>query len=74
MPSKTIEQVLKDNTKKWMDIPGIEGTAVGMYKDRLCIKIFTSIQPDKIKTMIPTSINGYQVVIEYMGQIHSLEQ
>ena len=74
MPSKTIEQVFKDNTSKWLDTPGIEGMAIGMCNDQPCIKIFTSARPDEIKTMIPTAIEGYQVVIEYTGQIRALEQ
>ncbi len=74
VPSKTIEKVLKDNTSKWLDIPGIEGTAIGMCNDQPCIKIFTSARPDEIKTMIPTAIEGYQVVIEYTGQIRALDQ
>ena len=73
VPSKTIEQVLKENTSKWMDIPGIEGTAIGMCKDQPCIKIFTSAQPDEIQPMIPKTIEGYQVDIEYTGQIRALD-
>lgn len=74
MPSKTIEQVLKENTSKWLDIPGIEGAAIGMCKDQLCIKIFTSTLPDEIQPMIPKAIEGYKVDIEYTGQIRVRDQ
>ena len=74
LPGKTIEQVLKDNTSKWMDIQGIEGTAIGLCNDQPCIKIFTSIQPEEIQTMIPAALEGYPVVIEYTGSIRPLNQ
>ena len=74
VPGKTIEQVLKDNTSKWLDIRGIEGTAIGLCHDQPCIKIFTSIQPEEIQTMIPAAVEGYPVVIEYTGSFRPLNQ
>ena len=70
----TIEQVLKENTSKWLAIPGVEGTAIGMCNDKPCIKIFTSARPDEIQPMIPAMIEGYQVVVEYTGQFRALEE
>lgn len=74
VPGKTIEQVLKDNTSKWMAIQGIEGAAIGVCNDQPCIKIFTSIQPEEIQSMIPAALEGYPVVIEYTGSIRPLNQ
>jgi len=74
VPGKTIEQVLKDNSSKWLAIPGIEATAIGLCNDRPCIKIFTSIQPEEIEAMIPAAVQGYPVVIEYTGPFRALDQ
>lgn len=74
VPGKTIEQVLKDNTSKWLDIRGVEGTAIGLCDGQPCIKIFTSIQPEKIQTKIPMAIEGYRVVLEHTGSIRPLNQ
>ena len=38
MPDKTIEQVLKERTDEWMGIPGVEGTAIGLFEGRPCIR------------------------------------
>ena len=73
VPPKTIEQVLKENTSKWLDIPGVEGTAVGMCNDEPCIRIFASAPPDEIQATIPKVIEGYPVVIDYSGPIRALE-
>jgi hypothetical protein len=45
-----------------------------MCNDRPCIKILTSARPEEIQTTIPKAIEGYQVVIEYIGQIRALDQ
>ena len=74
VPGKTIEQVLKDNTSKWLSIPGIEGSAIGLCNDQPCIKILTSVQPEEIQALIPAAVEGYPVVIEYTGSIRALDQ
>jgi len=72
--SKSIEQVLKENTDGWMTIPGIEGTAIGLFRGKPCIKIFTSSKSEKIRAQIPSTVEGYPVIIEETGQFRALEQ
>jgi hypothetical protein len=74
MPEKTIEQVLKDRTDEWMAIPGVEGTAIGLLKGKPCIRIFTSRKPQKIRDKIPSTVEGYPVIIEETGAFRALEQ
>ena len=38
MPSKTIEEVLKEHTDELMSIPGVVGTAEGLCYGNPCIK------------------------------------
>ncbi len=74
MPQKTIEQVQESHTPEWMAIPGVEGTAIGLFKGKPCIKIFASIKAQKLRGKIPSSVEGYPVVIEETGTFHPLEQ
>ena len=74
MPERTIEQVLKDNTDKWMAIPGVEGIAIGLFEDKPCIKIFTSSKPQQLRDKIPSTVEGYPVIIEETGEFRALEQ
>jgi hypothetical protein len=73
MPDKTIQQVLQDNTDQWMTIPGVEGTAIGLFKGKPCIRIFTSSKPQQLKDKIPSTVEGYPVIIEESGSFHSLD-
>ncbi len=74
MPERTIEQVLKDKTNQWMAIPGVEGTAIGLSEGKPCIKIFTSSKPQEVRTKIPSTVEGYPVIIEETGEFRALEQ
>ncbi len=74
MPQKTIEQVQEAHTPEWMAVPGVEGTAIGLFKGKSCIKIFASVKPQKLRGKIQASVEGYPVIIEETGIFRPLEQ
>ncbi|MHC4206179.1 MAG: hypothetical protein ACYSTT_16130 [Planctomycetota bacterium] len=74
MPQKTIEQVQEKHTFEWMAINGVEGTAIGLFENKPCIKIFVSVRADQIKAKIPSIIEDYPVVIEETGTFRALDQ
>lgn len=73
MPEKTIEQVLQEKGDQWMAIDGVEGTAIGLFEGKSCIRIFTSVKPQAIRQKIPSSVEGYPVIIEQTGSFRALE-
>ena len=74
MPERTIEQVQEEHTDEWMAIPGVEGTAIGLYEGKPCIKIFTSKKPQELRAKIPSTVEGYPVIIEETGAFRALDQ
>jgi len=72
MPARTIEQVLKENTDKWMAVDGVEGTAIGQYKGKPCIRIFASVKAEELRGKIPPAVEGYPVIIEQTGAFRAL--
>jgi hypothetical protein len=40
MPEKTIEQVLKEHSGEFMEIPRVVATAQGLLDDEPCVKVF----------------------------------
>ena len=73
MPSKTIEQVQQEHMDEWMALPGVEGTAIGLYGGKPCIKIFTSSKPQQLRDKIPSTVDGYLVIIEETGEFRALD-
>lgn len=74
MSRKTIEQVQKEHTEEWMAIDGVEGIAIGLYKNKPCIKIFSSKKADNLRGKIPSTVEGYPVIIEETGTFRALDR
>ncbi len=74
MPQKPIEQVQEEHTDQWMAIPGVEGIAIGLYKGKACISVFSSVEAQKLRDKIPSVVEGYPVIIEQTGTIRALGQ
>jgi hypothetical protein len=74
MTERTIEQVQEEHTDEWMAIPGVVGTAIGLYEGKPCIKIFTSSKPQEVRDKIPSTVEGFLVIIEETGEFRALDQ
>jgi len=74
MPERTIEQVQEEHTDGWMAIPGVEGTAIGLFEGKPCIKVFTSSKSQQLRANIPSTIEGYPVIIEETGEFRALDE
>jgi DhnA family fructose-bisphosphate aldolase class Ia len=74
MPEKTIEQVQQDHTDAWMAIPGVVGTGIGQDKGKPCILVFTASNTKQVRRKIPSLVDGYPVVVRYMGEVRALDK
>ncbi len=71
--SRTIEQVLEEQTPTLMAIDGVVGTGIGECDGRPCIKVFVETTTVAVTEEIPGEIEGYVVVVEETGPITALE-
>jgi hypothetical protein len=71
---RTIEQVQEAYTDEWMKISGVQGTGIGLSKDKPCIKVFSSVPVEELKDKIPSFVEGYPVIIEETGTFRALEK
>ena len=67
MSNRTIEQVHQEYTKKWMQVSGVEGTAIRVYDEKPCIMIFSSVKKEKLQDNIPLIVEGFMVIIKETG-------
>ena len=74
MSERTIGQVQEAHTDQWMDIPGVEGTAIGLFEGKPCIKIFASRKAEDLRAKIPSTVEGHPVIIEEAGIFRALER
>ena len=67
MTESTIEELLQKNSERWMSIPGVTATGLGLFNNEPCIKIFVTEITEQIKKQIPEHIGNYRIVIEQSG-------
>jgi hypothetical protein len=68
MPEKTIEEVLKKYTPE----PGVVGTSQGLCDGQPCIKVFVVEKTGDLQQELPSTLEGYPVVIEETGRFRAL--
>ena len=75
MTPKDINDVLKEHQEELMTLPGVAGIYVGLLPDNktLCLKVLVVKETEDLKKKIPTSLDGYPVVIEESGVIRPLD-
>ncbi len=66
---RSIDEVLAAHTDSLMMLPGVVGTAVGLCDGQRCIKVLLADSSAATKARLPTSLEGYRVVVEVTGAI-----
>jgi hypothetical protein len=69
MPTRPIEAVLTDHTDALMAIPGVVGVGQGLLDDTPCITVFVIANTPQVQQDIPSTLEGYPVVVEQTGVI-----
>ena len=73
VPQKTIEQVQAEHTDAWMALPGVVGIAIGEAEGEACIKVLVVEKTKELTSKIPSSVDGYRVILQETGEIRALD-
>lgn len=73
MPTPTIQQVLAAHTDEWMVMPGVVGAGIGQVEGVACIKIFVDRPRPELTAKIPSTLEGYRILVEAIGEIRALD-
>jgi hypothetical protein len=75
MTRKDINAVLEEHDDQLLAIPGVVGVYIGLLPDdeTPCLKVMVIKETEDLKRRIPTSIDGYPVLIEEAGVIRPLK-
>ena len=71
--TKPIEQILKENTDRWMALPGVVGTAQGEADGKPCVLVLVIEKTEHLVEAIPDSIDGYPILLHETGEIRARE-
>lgn len=65
----TIEEVFERHESRLMDMAGVEGVGIGGAPDAPVILVMVRQGATAMARQLPTSIEGYPVVVEVSGEI-----
>jgi hypothetical protein len=73
-PKRDINAVLAAHDKELLALPGVVGVGVSTLEDHRtpCLRVMLSRHNSKTERAIPSSIEGYPVVLEITGEIRAL--
>jgi len=71
MPLKSVKEALEEHTLELMSIEGVVGTAQGLCNGKPCIKVYVIKKSGQFTQRIPTTREGYPVVIEETGEFRA---
>lgn len=74
VPQKTIAVVLEEVSSSLLSISGVVGAGEGVCGNKACIRVYVLQESPELLRLIPETIDGYPVVIEQTGQIHTLPE
>ncbi len=74
MHDKTVQRVQQEHTDEWMAISGVVGTAIGQQDGRPCILVLTASNTEQVRQKIPSSVEGYPIVVQHVGEIRALDE
>jgi hypothetical protein len=74
VPGPSIDAVVKRHTDRLMALPGVVGTGVGECQKRTpCVKVFVVKKTPELLSRVPTTLEGFPVVVEETGEIRALD-
>jgi hypothetical protein len=69
--SRPIQEVMNDHASALMRTPGVVGVGIGQCSDRPCIKVFVVEKTPALVASVPSTLDGYDVVIEATGDFRA---
>jgi hypothetical protein len=69
--ARPIEEVLREQTDRLMAVPGVVGTALGLWGGKPCIKVYVEADASEVAPKIPGTLGGYPVRVEKTGEIRA---
>ncbi|HET6400862.1 MAG TPA: hypothetical protein VFH95_05620 [Candidatus Kapabacteria bacterium] len=69
---KPVSKVLSEHTDTWMNIPGVTGTGETKKDGKPAILILVDSNTDSLRSELPSTVEGYPVIIQETGEIRPL--
>lgn len=66
------EEVVTEISERLLLMPNVVGVGVGEKDKYPIIRVMVEEDPDGVRKSLPTSIEGYPIIVEKVGEIRAL--
>ncbi len=73
MTEPGIKQANRTLTDSVIDLPGVSGVGIGECEGEPCLVVMVAEKTDELLKLIPSSVDGFPVVVEETGEFRALE-
>ena len=74
MSGRTIEEAQEELTESLISLAGVQGTGIGEYDGRSCINVMVIRKTQDLLDRIPTTYEGFPVVVIETGELRIHEE
>jgi hypothetical protein len=74
MAGITIDEAVKQHGSRLMAVPGVVGVAVSQCDGKPCIRVLVVEKTPELVSKMPSTLEGYPVVLEETGPIRPLDR
>ena len=60
-PQRPIDDVLNEQSPRWMKLPGVTGTAIGACNGHPCLQVYVDKATGQLRQHLPETVEGYDV-------------
>ncbi len=65
--SAKYRKILAERSADWMSVPGVVGTAIGVYSGEPCLRVMVARKTPQILRTIPERVQGFRVDVVETG-------
>lgn len=69
----TIQRVVTDHGRQWLDLPGVVGVGIGAMDETPCVKVYFCDEQSLHVVTLPHDVAGYRIIKEVSGEIVAYE-
>jgi hypothetical protein len=74
METKSIEEVLHEQTPRLVAVPGVTGTGLGECDGAPCIVVFVVKHSPELSDELPDTLDGYPVDVRVSGPVRARQE
>jgi hypothetical protein len=72
MAQRPLSEVIRDEARVFLTLPGVAGVGQGEQGGRPCIVVYVEQRTGELERSLPSTLEGYSLLLEVTGEVRAL--